>query len=165
MARNRKKHSKYYLPWPTEAGSPYQDLTRLHKLLTDDIATSVNRGTEARNKFMIEAFIDYIFEDCRGLEVACQGILNLMEDERIGRPPKWYTLTDEIQDRVSDILELASKVKPALKRNELIYLKGIYDCLKAEAGEIEKLLAEHPYRPSLEVWEKTVEEAIRKLDR
>lgn len=164
MAR-RKNNANNYQPWPAEAGPAYRDIVRLHKSLTDDISTSIERGCKGRNKFILEVLIDYILGDCQRLENACQNILELLEEERKGRFPKWYTLTEKVQDKASELFDLAGKVKPALKRNELIYLEGVYDRLKAETKEIEKLLAEHPYRPGLEVWEEAAEIVNRKLER
>lgn len=146
----KRKKVKRLQPWPPEAYGPYQDIIRLHKLLTDDISTSINRGTRSpvRNKFVLEALIDFILEDCQLLEQACQVIIDIFEDKegQRGQPPKWYTLTGDIQDNASEIFELARKVKPALRANRLVYLVDVYDQMKVEVDQIEALLNVYPYR-------------------
>jgi hypothetical protein len=112
-----------------------------------DITVSIERGLKQRNKFVVAELVPFIAESTGGIGSACQQISGLLPQSRRGRFPRWFTTTLEIQAIVLDIQDnLLERIEPALARNELIYLRGVYDCLKAEAQKIKGLLLDNPYR-------------------
>lgn len=147
MSRTEKTTVNRYQPWPEEAKEPYQELERLLEVLMADITVSIERGLKQRNKFVVAELAPFVSESVSGIGAACQHICGLLPDNRRGRFPRWFTSTLEIQAIIIDIqANLLEVIEPALSRNELIYLRGVYDCLKTEAGKIKSLLAENPYR-------------------
>lgn len=152
-------------PWPGEAGIAYQMVVAQYEKLDALITVSIEEGCNDHNKFLLDALLPFIIERAKELRGHAQDICSLLDESQRGMRPKWYSVSQGIYDRALDILELAKEIKPALRRNELIYLQSVYKCLKVEINRVKALLDSHPYRAGLEVWEETVQQAVKKLER
>ena len=152
-------------PWPVEAGIAYQNMVAQYEKLDALITVSIEEGCNERNKFLLDALLPFIIERAKELSRHCRDICSLLDESQRGMRPKWHSVSQGIQERTLDILELTTEIKPALRRNELIYLKSVYKCLKVEINRIKALLESHPYRTGLEVWEEAADIVNAKLKR
>jgi hypothetical protein len=160
----------YYKAWPLEAGIPYQEIvkaqTRMLSIVEDTLKEGIVKvgGVTEFNAFVFERLIPHLERRTKKIQEQCRVLTSLLEEERRGRLPKWYTTALDIHAKAMSILQLLEEeALPALERNEMIYLESIFKCIRAEVKEIKAMLDINPYRPGLEVWEETVEQAVRKL--
>lgn len=158
----------YYKPWPHEAGTPYRELVKEQDLILRMIKDSLKEGViEASgvtefNPFVFERMIPRIIKRAEKIQVECRDIASLLEDDRRGRLPKWYTTALDIHAKAMTIIQLLEEeALPALARNELPYIKKIFLCLENETKGIKKMLDINPWRPGLEVWGEMAEK-VRK---
>lgn len=149
--------------WPAEAGGAYQEVVAQYEKLDALITVSIEEGCNDRNKFVLDALLPFIIERAEELKKHCRDICSLLDESQRGMRPKWYTISQGIREGALDILDLATEIKPALRRNELIYLQGVYKCLRIEMNRIKALLDSHPYRPDLTVWEEAADIVNREM--
>lgn len=162
----------YYKAWPVEAGSPYQEIVKAQNLILMMVEDTLKEGvievggvTEF-NAYVFQQMIPHIKRRAAGIQEHCKAISSLLEEERRGRLPKWYTTILDIHAKAMSIIQLLEEeAGPALERNEMIYLKSIFKCIRAEAKDIKAMLDINPYRPGLEAWEEAADIVNAKLKR
>jgi hypothetical protein len=148
--------------WPVEAYNPYREIIKRQSVIAAMVDVSIREGVNEHNKHVVSRLAPIIYRRAREIQGYCQDICSLLEQDRQGRYPRWFTTTLDIHARAMVISELIeSEVNPALRRNELIYIGSILKCLKVETEAIKKYLEQNPYRPGLEIWEDAIEEALK----
>ena len=157
MARRRR-----YKAWPVEAREPHSEIVKRQSVIASMVDISIQEGIKGHNKEIVKRLAPLIHQRAREMQDYCGVILVMLDEEKTGRPPKWYTIIQDIQHKALGIAELAEKeIAPALRRNEMVYIGSVLRCLKVEIQSVKRLLEENPYRPGLEVWEDVVREALK----
>lgn len=152
-------------PWPVEAYRPYQKILKCLEHVTN--ITNVCLDDVRRYKDVLLVSAPLLEEWAMEMSKYASSIAMLGEDRGRGQPPKWLQVVKQIDELALDIAYLVDEhLKPALKRNDLEPIETTLKVIKREKIIIVwKLLTSLPAPTGLEVWEETVQQAVKKLER
>lgn len=156
-----------YSAWPDAAYYPYHEIKSRQAAICEMASLCLTEGR--RFKEVIEALVPIIRDQADEIRAYTDQITEMLPASRLGRFPKWYRIAGQVEKTALNIRQLVIEdVAPALKVNQMIVVRAGLEEIGRQAQKIERTLRQipEPMKPTdLEVWEDTIEEAVRKLDR
>lgn len=153
-----------YKPWPQDAYPLYRQIETSQDTILD-FASFCLEPDNRRFKEIPVALTPIILKEAINIRRCSNLILEMFIPKKGIKYPKWYKITEQVEELAANIEMLVKKeIEPMLRVNQMIVVWARLREVEDEALKIKKSLKQmpRPFKPSgLEVWKEAIEEALK----